>query len=302
MLAAIFIAVVWPREREPVYKGKKLSQWILQSRQTRYPETVPPTATQARDAVQHIGTNGIPFLLRWMQYEPSPWRQKIDNKMRGYPGRTWDNFITRTILRDRRNERAGLGATGFELLGTNGVLALPELVKRMADQKAPYTAWRSARALAYLGVSALPPLLVEATNRNNSHRSFILQALGTMKYLGTDAALAIPVLIECANDTNWPVSVFAARSLGQLQLEPEIVLPALARLVSSNGMLRGIAIQSIGMFGKQPTNPALPVVMAALNDSDLRYREVATNVLRQIAPEVLPKEKGTGKLEGSKER
>ena len=157
VMAAVVIASDGPREKEPEYEGKTLSEWIVMSRQTRHPETIPPVAIQARDAVQHIGTNAIPFLLRWTGYEPSGWKRKIrDSLVIG-----GDNFFTRTFARDYRDGRAARGERGFELLGTNAIIALPELVKRVADQKAPYTGVRAERAMVYLGPEIVLPALAQ---------------------------------------------------------------------------------------------------------------------------------------------
>src|SRR4051812_12829515 len=53
------VVLLWPRgEREPEYQGKKLSEWIGDEGNPR----------QA-DAVRHIGTNALPFLIGWIRYE-----------------------------------------------------------------------------------------------------------------------------------------------------------------------------------------------------------------------------------------
>ncbi len=237
VLAATVIALVWPREREPEYKGKKLSEWIILSYQSRVPPETRPI-DQARDAVQQIGTNAIPFLLQWIRYEPTAWRRKILS----YRDMGWDNFLIRILLRDSRDERAGRGQRGLELLGTNAIIALPDLAKSISDQTAPYTAKRAARAMGYIGKDALPPLLTEATNHNNAQRFTIILTLGYLGYLGTNALPAVPVLIDCLQDTNYLIRMVAARSLGGLQLQPEIVLPALARLASTNALENSRAI------------------------------------------------------------
>ncbi len=53
---------------EPSYNGKKLSEWVRASRFGVH--------TEERAAIHQMGSNALPFLLEWMQYEPAPWREK----------------------------------------------------------------------------------------------------------------------------------------------------------------------------------------------------------------------------------
>src|SRR5438105_3314 len=69
VMAAIVMAIVWPRNREPEYGGKRLSEWL-----GAY-EASP--SDEAQVAVRRIGTNALPWLLRWCGYEPPPWRGKL---------------------------------------------------------------------------------------------------------------------------------------------------------------------------------------------------------------------------------
>ena len=36
---------------------------------------------EAEMAVRNIGTNGIPFLLQWINYEPPTWRKKLRSNL-----------------------------------------------------------------------------------------------------------------------------------------------------------------------------------------------------------------------------
>src|SRR5204863_2527633 len=61
---------------EPNYKGKPLSDWVLpeafragQHRRTLAGDDL-QLSEEANDAIRHIGTNALPYLLKWVQYEP----------------------------------------------------------------------------------------------------------------------------------------------------------------------------------------------------------------------------------------
>src|SRR5690242_9922901 len=65
----VLVAVaVWPGEREPEYQGKKLSEWL--EMQEKYP-------AEAAHAVRAIGTDAVPFLVRWADYRVPGWKLAV---------------------------------------------------------------------------------------------------------------------------------------------------------------------------------------------------------------------------------
>src|SRR3954447_21980914 len=62
VLTGVVAVVFWPEESEPVYKGKKLSEWVISAGTS-------PASFFNREALREIGTNGIPFYLKWIRYE-----------------------------------------------------------------------------------------------------------------------------------------------------------------------------------------------------------------------------------------
>jgi len=69
------------REREPVYEGRKLSEWAKM-----YAEGLDLTngahqVRQAADAIREIGTNGIPYLARWIQYIRPAWQTAVKERI-----------------------------------------------------------------------------------------------------------------------------------------------------------------------------------------------------------------------------
>jgi hypothetical protein len=58
----------WPEKQmpEPVYKGKKLSEWV---RAVAIAEM--GWSKEENEAIQAFGTNAVPFYLDWIGYEPS---------------------------------------------------------------------------------------------------------------------------------------------------------------------------------------------------------------------------------------
>src|SRR5438046_215049 len=69
---------LWPRPSrlEPIYKGRKLSLWIGELTLTLMRGGRPHD--DQREAIRLAGTNGIPFYLKWIAWEPNALRKKLD--------------------------------------------------------------------------------------------------------------------------------------------------------------------------------------------------------------------------------
>jgi len=173
-------------------------------------------ASEAKEAIRHMGTNALPWLVKWIRYEPASWRRKLS------------------------------------------ITKLP--------------AWlRSSRVMVWLVNDA-------AIFRKEN-------AINCIRYLGADAAPAIPILVRCLRDSNRMITYAAAEALGVLAIEPYFALPALTNaLEAPNTRLRRTAARAIGQFGDLARS-ALPSLLKAINDSDLRVREEAANAIAQIAPD-----------------
>src|SRR5882672_1047262 len=137
VLACVVAAVVWPREREPEYKGKRLSEWL-----GLYHEQIDVEGVDFRselrdeaEAVHHIGTNALPWLLRWVRYEPPAWRIKVYSFMNMMPRALQNDFL---MNRDPfRYQQYNLALTGFSILGERASPAVPELARLVNDPTAP---------------------------------------------------------------------------------------------------------------------------------------------------------------------
>jgi len=74
------IAAILAHDSEPVYEGKKLSEWVLVF-------DTPPgveglerwvcNIQEAEEALRHCGTNTVPYLVAWLRYETPVWKVKV---------------------------------------------------------------------------------------------------------------------------------------------------------------------------------------------------------------------------------
>src|SRR5258708_5803766 len=77
VICGLFIVVLGPilfSNREPSFKGRTLTHWLTMD----YLAGSPEQEQEPIDAVRRIGTNALPFLLKWISCQSSPWQDKID--------------------------------------------------------------------------------------------------------------------------------------------------------------------------------------------------------------------------------
>jgi len=133
-------------EREPEYGGKKLSEWVDRDgdrKIIRIGSNLPPE----EDPIYRIGTNGIPFLLKWLQYEQPAWKRSFFagiNFVLGKVNADWG-------ITDHRERLVHGSGRAFYILGPIAAGAVPELTRIANDPKTPpETASRAARVLELL--------------------------------------------------------------------------------------------------------------------------------------------------------
>src|SRR3954464_4861553 len=67
VLCGVLAAVFWPEKPEPVYKGRKLSEWVVDARTNR----VAADRGEFNEVFQAVGITGLPYYLQWIDYKPS---------------------------------------------------------------------------------------------------------------------------------------------------------------------------------------------------------------------------------------
>lgn len=139
-----FAVILWPREREPEYKGVTLSTWLSRCGSTNLNQSL-----AAADAIQQIGTNALPFLLRWIQHEPG-WRDALGQKILKWPAIGSRADVQRLIWKMTKY-RAASAVTGFKILGPDARPARAELQRLAENAKAPETAIRAVDCLISAG-------------------------------------------------------------------------------------------------------------------------------------------------------
>lgn len=127
VIGALAISIY--RTREPRYQGRTLSEWLdsgpIDGDDTEYRLT-------AGNSVRQIGSDAVPFLLRWAETKDSPLKVKLIY---------WLNDHTTLHLHHKTAGRWHiLAIIGFQFLGSESKPAWPALIHRTYA-----TDWRERR-------------------------------------------------------------------------------------------------------------------------------------------------------------
>jgi hypothetical protein len=123
----ILAVLLWPREREPVYNGVPLTTWLERG-------GLGTNQVEFTKAIEHIGTNALPILLR-----------SVDCKMPGWSWRSYlyfkflpnsDSRFVKWLVDDKAARRAGSAVEAFGILGSRAKPALDSL-RRIASKGRP---------------------------------------------------------------------------------------------------------------------------------------------------------------------
>jgi hypothetical protein len=251
--AFVIALMAWRLLHSPelVYKGKSLSAWAQQYGSNFWSDAHDEAAKkEAEIAIQQIGTNAIPYLLDMIRVRDSG----VKKRFRVVIPESWHHKLrlsdefSHQII--RRHGAYGLGA-----LGTNATSALPALIE------------------------------VATHHRDEDGRYAAILAISSV---GTAAEPAIPFLIQCLTNDVSSIRFGAAAGLGQIQRQPEIIVPVLIRylefaMASTYKFEQLVAIRSLGDFGTN-AKPARLLISSLLTNHD-PIRMFATNTLLRIDAE-----------------
>jgi hypothetical protein len=216
VVAAAIALIVWvARPNEPSYGGRSLTEW-LELYNTSERDT--PAEREAAGAVRAIGTNALPCLLRWIQYEPIGRAHPLLRGVRKSP-QVVQKKLFPLLLSTRRAGQSHAAVIGFKILGSEARPAIPELTRLLNATNSPYASQQAALALGGMGKEGLPPLIAGLGNSRNRVRHVVANVLGNMGYLGREAAPAVPALLNALQDTDPRVRIAATNALESLAPE-----------------------------------------------------------------------------------
>jgi hypothetical protein len=274
-------------ETEPRYQGKKLSEWLdvcgsptYDSIHHRYTRPVP---SEAVNAVRQIGTNALPTLLRWVCDGSSPAERLFFHTpavLRPVRTESWLNERGARQMRRRESLSWILADTAKPIIGQ-----LEEILTATPSTDAAALA---AEALSFMGREGLDGLIraLSSTNTSPKAQTWILSSL---RYTSADAkndgGIPLPLLVKYLDSTDQTQAIFAAETLGNYALEPELVLPGLCQAMKSRDEhVRRFCVRAAGQYEKC-ARPWIAEVEPALKDVSLLVRKEAELALERINKE-----------------
>jgi hypothetical protein len=140
---------------------------------------LPGDAGQAEDGIRHIGTNAIPFLLKWIRYDRPAWKTKLYALVH----RTPRGLKLAYLVTDISQERRAFGSMrALLVLGPEAHGAVRELARVMYDPKASSSAGRALTVLDALVMKTsdrrvIPALKAMLDDPNPNVRAFAAHGL-----------------------------------------------------------------------------------------------------------------------------
>ena len=257
------------RPREPQYQGHPLSYWLGADTSVA---TLSDSA--ARDALHHCGPEVLPCLITLISREPPAWELPLRRAMQNCSSPAWTRW--RQTRTQRTDAQVAAGLYGFDILGEAASPAIPELGRLAVAPCREMRSYRAIEALCFIGPRSVPTLLSVATNRSAQHRS---TAIWRLSDFGTNSLIALPILLDYLSDPDPGFALIAMNVLGTLQLAPDLVVPALGKvLLAADPERRMVAAHALAKFG--PT--AIPTLRAALDDPIPAVHEAVSNALYSI--------------------
>lgn len=235
-------------QSEPIVDGRPLSSWLdyYVHRQTE------AECQMADQALNKLGTNAIPTLLRMLRRTDSPLKRKVMVLL----GK--QHFIRVSYVPAERQNQAAYFA--FRRLGTNAEAAVPALMQIYERRYSPFSRQCAASSLRPLGpaANAAVPLLKRGlADTNPLVRCDTLLALSSLQ-----PDLVVSTLTNALRDPDAEVRGFAFQALPLLACRP--------------GVRKGWNADDA--WAKQ----ALAALTRATNDPDTKVRGQAMGALQQF--------------------
>jgi len=274
ILALFTLLTATAADKEPSYNGRSLSDWLHDlDPHLIYEVNHPPPEIVA---IQQMGTNALPLLLKWMAAKDP----------REDPKPNLADCFNMT-----RSERA---AMALSILGETASPAIPELTRLALNLRNRERYDRCITALAATGLQSLPSLEAIIKDGTAGQKCSAIESLSGFH---TNVAALLPTLIHCLVGKNEDVGWSAADSLSRLEIPSTALVQALTNSLSTaSAPARARIFRCLCWLGNeaawssnQAARDAVPAIRAGLSDPSSEVRTNAIYAAQRIAPELLTK-------------
>ena len=274
--AVAVVVLVRPSAREPAYQGRPLRAWLEEFDQG-YGST---NYSAAQTAIRAMGTNTLPFLIRYLRSKDPPFhaqRLRLMSKLHLLRGK-----VEYAVFWHRR------AATACGELGPEGAPAFPAMAEAINDTHAAFDV---AAALSRMFTNSAPVLTNILATGNVMARCRAADALTTSFSHPQIEEMGRTALLNALRDPDPGVRATAASAFQFWNKRLDVVVPALTRVLSDpNPGVRGNAAASLGNFGAAAKS-AVSELLKLLQDTNTYpgwsgdMHQLAKGVLLKIDPE-----------------
>jgi hypothetical protein len=213
---------------EPVYQGKPLSFWLWAYDPDSSSHLSESERIQSVAALNQIGTNAIPTLVRMLKASDPAWKVKLFEVLRKQ-----SIIKMQHVEASRQNQEA---VDMFRLLGSTAACAVPSLIGIYEQNVSPSSQYFTIESLTLIGPpakAAIPAIVKGMTNSDPQMLEASIQALGIIH---SNPELAVPALIKTLSGPALEVSdrvrTFSAQALGNFGAEAKPAIPALLKIIN----------------------------------------------------------------------
>ncbi len=260
------------RACDPVYKGKRLSEWIDQLDLSRpYPERL-----NAEKALQEAGSLAYPLVESLLRDRTGAMEAVAIRACEEKLGKKWP-FRTA-----EKNHELAIHAC--HALGTNAVTLLPALLD-CAVRGHPNGSSSIQPFVKNFGLASVVPLMERATNSDPRVRQ---RAALLLREVGVQSPEAAKTVIQLLNDPVQDVQAAAVFSAEDIAMKNSAaMIPAVGTLSgflnNPDQTLQAAAVAGLKYLGREAA-PAVPNLLLLLEDRKAVIRRAAVDALGMIAP------------------
>ena len=225
IVLAVLGVLAFPHDsgsKEPEYKGQKLRKWVA----LQYTARTSDEVRESSAALQAIGSNAIPFLLKWMDDQPQPrsWKQKL--------------FIKPMSSSERGTLSFG-SYLGLTRLKPPAAAVTNQIFQMLIQPKSTVECRRNA-AMALASIDSnrqeiVPIFLSAMCSSNGEVREAAGAGLNQYAYaiaIDPIRLSTLPVLVSSLWDTNPKIVSCSLSTLCLFRIDAENLRPALTNLLS----------------------------------------------------------------------
>jgi hypothetical protein len=211
------VAASWFYFSEPAVDGKPLGDWLREGREEWVSDSQSHKAhveSDADRAVRKIGTRAIPTLLAKLRAKDLAWWDAAAE---------WvdDNLDVSLPTRPHEAENERFDAMyGFRVLGTQAVVAIPELTRMLYQTNFSYQA---GQALGHIGRDATPVIRAALTGGNSRVQFGALSSTYWSRDIGSNVLPEMKALLKSQDERTAALAVLRLRGFLSVQEYMDLV-------------------------------------------------------------------------------